>query len=180
MVQFQTFKRNINSKQKPNENEINAFDNRLAKKPEPYRSAETESAHESGEEEEFRLPDGSPTFSAVMNEMSSTLSKTSVRDHVKIPVFPNMTPADAITTHPIDNTFTKHVSYALDHNTPGSNSPLSTDSPATPRKGVVPRGRSYSWNHRNKIVVERRKALSVSFHPDAISNSNHSSPTMQR
>ena len=140
----------------------------------PHQKVDAESIHSSVEEEieeEFRLPDGSPTFTAVMSEMSSQLSKISVRDHIKIPVLP------------LVQTEMGFRPVVHDYSTTGSNSPESLDSPASPRKtGIiknsVPRSRSYSWNHRNKMVVDRRKALSVSFQTDT--SSNNSSLVVQR
>ena len=126
-------------------------------------------SHSSIGEEEFRLPDGSPTFSAVMSELGASLSKTSVRDHVKIPVLPLVT-ADWSSTP--------------ESGTPEGNSPAPGASPLThkrrlgsPVRAGAPRARSYSWNYRKKMPAERQKSLSVSFQD---SSSAHASPATSR
>ena len=127
---------------------------------------ESESTQSDEIEEEFiSLPDGSPTFTAVMNELSSTLSKSSLSDHIKIPVLPDKQNEEA----PVVKSLHFEIRDVQPH---------SFYSPAIPRKRLDSPTkspelaiRSRFLNFRSKSATERRNTPCTSL--NSSKNKNH-------
>ena len=122
-------------------------------------------------DEEYRLPDGSPYFSEIMQELSSSLSKTTIRPEIEFP----------LSFHdPVDDHLTDVFSSDENLSTDLKTAP-ERESPQTVKKGLTvvhqsQRNRSQSWNYRNKMAAEKRKQLSSTVPRHLETNSAHSSP----
>ncbi|XP_078482022.1 uncharacterized protein LOC100186769 [Ciona intestinalis] len=115
------------------------------------------------DEEQFRLPDGSPTFTSVMHELHIRLTDMELEEP-KTPISPLALNSE---------------SSNGEKNEPSS--PKFLLSPNAPRKRITSasttascgRSRSMSWNARNKLAAERRKAM---MKPPPRSDSHPTSP----
>ena len=132
------------------------------------------------DEDFLRIPDGSPSFVSVMEELRIDIPAKMHQDEPTVPLSP-LVLSDQDTHSSSDagehTADTKAMAYSL--------SPIlvrkrvnsaSTTTPSTQR------ARSYSWNYRSKIGAERRiKHVSLVL-PKAseLPSSTHSSPLVQR
>lgn len=138
---------------------------------EEVHDSEIESAASNDVEEEFLpLPDGSPTFTAVMSELGSTLSKSSLSEHIQIPSLPAFYEEHV----PV----VKSIHFDLHQIQPHAFSPVTVRKRAVSSVNPDGRARSYSWNFRVKSAADRRNTVSTSSSPRK--SSAHSTPTLTR
>ena len=122
-------------------------------------------------EEDHHLPDGSPSFTMIMSELGSSLSKTTIRPEIEFPVSPL-----AHSQEDLPEVFSSDEAAS-----PETKSPPLKESPQTIRKRLQlgqgeHRNRAQSWNYRNKMPTERRKQLNLTVPHPLETNSAHSSP----
>lgn len=128
------------------------------------------------------MPEGSPSFALVMNDL--TLEEKGE----KPPISPLV-----LDDNPFASIQPGAAETASADSSPPKDSPVGKGSPAVARQRICSasaaspngntRSRSYSWNHRYKLVMERRKTLSLKV-PNPATNSGpssaHSSPMIRR
>ena len=110
-----------------------------------------------------------------MNELSSSLTRTTIRQEIEIPLSPLALSDDA---H-------QPEMFTSDNDIPEKQSPEEVESPQTTTKKLdpshmTPRDRSHSWNYRNKMAAERRKQMHLAIPQHLQTNSAHSSPVTVR